>query len=170
MSPEVQEKAMAYCLGLFIYCVFEEQSNLRKDKTNCFTYDPEVEFPTFRRTPQQIQIIIKQCTAVDIQHLGFDHTELAIRCKEPMPTTRPVTRVGGLLYPDGMPSVERDTAGTACEVLDGAFTWWENELKIAQEFLSHGKKLISDIGRSRPALEQVLDKLIMVEESFSYDS
>ncbi|KAK7928361.1 hypothetical protein PG985_005359 [Apiospora marii] len=161
MSHETQEKAMVYCLGLFMYCVFEGQSNVCGNKVNHFTYEPDIEFPTFRRTPPRVKGIIERCT-----DRGVYQTPMRKHDGADKDIVRPFVRVGGLLYPDGALHCQTATPSTACRVLDGVLKYWEQELAHAKDFLKCGHELAKTNGLNRPTLSQVLDELNAAENEF----
>ncbi|KAK8029280.1 hypothetical protein PG991_006336 [Apiospora marii] len=149
LSHETQEKAMVYCLGLFIYCVFEGQSNVCGNKANRFTYEPDIEFPKFRLTPLCIREIIKRCT-----ESGVQHSPEKPRGESSKSLGESIVRIRGLVYPHGELHCERDTSSTACHVLDVVSRYWEQELAQAKDFLSCGNGLVNlqtrlDLGQLR---------------------
>ena len=71
LSPRERESAMVFALGKTLWCIFEQQPTTYTDAGWGMTREAATwvddehswRFPEFRRTPQQIQSLIKNCTA-----------------------------------------------------------------------------------------------------------
>ncbi|KAL3463861.1 kinase-like domain-containing protein [Aspergillus heterothallicus] len=149
LPPIAQEKASVYSLGLLLYTIFEGQSNVQRNIANQFPMEPDVEFPTIRRTPNSIEEIIKQCTGdvPDWQVVGLQSESSR------------VVRVGGLLYPEAQTNLPRDTWETFNTVMASFLSFWNIELARADKFLESPEWKTGDFGRSRPRLSEVLNAL-----------
>lgn len=110
LSPAAREKATVYSLGLFIYTVFEELSNVRRNIANKWPRDPDVEFPQFKRTPRAIREIVRRYI---LESKSTDNALLPSRAER-------VVRIEELIYPEGRTDLERDTHKTADAVIETA--------------------------------------------------
>ncbi|KAL4787660.1 hypothetical protein BJX76DRAFT_283813 [Aspergillus varians] len=149
LPPAAREKAAVYTLGLFIYSVFEGLSNVQRNIANQFPIEPEVEFPTFRRTPRAIREVIQRCIVdtPDWQAMGLQ--------SEPSR----VVRVGGMLYPETQTDLERDARSTFDTVMDTFLKFWSMELARAERFLDILEWESGDFGGNRASLREVVDAL-----------
>ncbi|KAK3682998.1 hypothetical protein B0T22DRAFT_433759 [Podospora appendiculata] len=148
LSRGGQEKAMSFCLGLFMYCVFEGLSTVQPSMPYSFPLDPEIAFPEFRSTPPPVRELIRWCT-VDAAHWR-DKT---------VSVPRRVVRVRGRLYPDDNLSLDADTKQTAGIVLNVAQESWENEIEQARLFFDSEQWQTQTFGAGRPTLREVRDAL-----------
>jgi len=57
-----QESATVHALGKLLWCVFEGQANVQHSIRNSLRYEPDLEFPAFRRTPEKLRELIYLCT------------------------------------------------------------------------------------------------------------
>ncbi|KAL2826071.1 kinase-like domain-containing protein [Aspergillus cavernicola] len=149
LPPVAREKAVVYSLGLFIYSVFEGMSNVQHNLANKFPIEPEVEFPTFRRTPEAIKKIIQRCT-VDVP----DWEAAGLQSESSR-----LIRVDGLLYPVTQPNLERDTRRTFDTVMATSLRFWNIELARAEKFLESPEWETGNFGRNRPSLRDVVEAL-----------
>ncbi|KAL4919313.1 hypothetical protein BDW62DRAFT_43603 [Aspergillus aurantiobrunneus] len=149
LPPAAQERAAVYSLGLFIYSVFEGLSNVQCNVANQFPIEPEVEFPTFRRTPGVIRKIIQNCIVdtPDWQTAGLQSEMLR------------VVRVNGLLYPKTQPDLEPGTRATFDTVMDILLKFWSMELARAEMFLDSPEWETGDFGKNRASLHDIVDAL-----------
>jgi hypothetical protein len=138
-----------YTLGLFIYSVFEGLSNVRRNVANQFPIEPEVEFPTFQKTPQAIMRLIQDCTAdtPDWQSARLQSEQSRI------------VRMNGLVYPEAQIDLERDTHATFDTVMDALLRFWSIELARAEKFLDSPEWKTGDFGANRPSLREVVNAL-----------
>ncbi|KAI1506265.1 hypothetical protein F5X99DRAFT_128942 [Biscogniauxia marginata] len=146
LSPESQEKASVYSFGLFLYTVFEGQSNVRRNIMNKWPNDPEVEFPEFKLTPLVIRDIVMRCVTIQEESLL-------------PPQAKRVVRVGGLLYPEGQAFLNQDTDEAINSVLETALRWWSTELTRAEKFTESPEWISGCFGSSRPTLTDVMHSL-----------
>ncbi|KAL4811468.1 kinase-like domain-containing protein [Aspergillus unguis] len=148
LPPASREKAVVYSLGLFIYSVFEGLSNVQRNIANQFPIESDVEFPTFRHTPEALQNIIKQCLvdAPDWQSAGLTQQSR-------------IVRVNGLLYPETQTGLERDTRTTFNIVMETLVKYWSVELMRAERFLESPEWEKGDFGGNRPSLREVVNAL-----------
>ncbi|KAL4933685.1 kinase-like domain-containing protein [Aspergillus undulatus] len=144
-----REKAVVYSLGLFIYAVFEGLSNVQCNVANQFPIEPEVEFPTFRRTPEAIRKLIKQCTTDTPDWLAAGLQSEPSR----------VVRLNGLLYPKTQTDLERDTQQTFDTVMDTLLNFWGTELARAEMFLDTPEWETGIFGKHRASLRDVVEAL-----------
>ncbi|CBF74507.1 hypothetical protein AN4196.2 [Aspergillus nidulans FGSC A4] len=149
LPPSAREKATVYNFGLFIYCVFEGLSNVRRNVANQFPIEPEVEYPTFRRTPEAVRKIIQQSIG---NPPDWDTSELQSRSSR-------VVRVNGLLYPETRTDLEPDTRQAFDAVMDTLLGFWSTELIRAERFLEGADWSAGDFGRDRASLRDVVDAL-----------
>lgn len=149
LPPSAREKATVYNFGLFIYCVFEGLSNVRRNVANQFPIEPEVEYPTFRRTPEALRKIIQQSIG---NPPDWGTSELQSRSSR-------VVRVNGLLYPETRTDLEPDTRQTFDVVMDTLLGFWSTELMRAERFLEGADWSAGDFGRDRASLRDVVDAL-----------
>ncbi|KAI9367608.1 kinase-like domain-containing protein [Aspergillus egyptiacus] len=149
LPPGAREKAAVYSLGLFIYTVFEGLSNVQRNIANQFPIEPDVEFPTFRRTPEPVQQVIQRCTVdvPDWQAVGLQSESFR------------VIRVNGALYPETKTDLERDTHETFDTVMATSALFWNIELARAEKFLEVPEWETGDFGQNRPTLRDVVDAL-----------
>ncbi|KAK3317125.1 hypothetical protein B0T19DRAFT_301965 [Cercophora scortea] len=154
LSRAGQEKAMVFCLGLFMYCVFEGLSTVQPSVPYSFPVNPDIAFPEFRSTPQAVRQLIHWCTA-DAAHWW----ETAI------PIPRRVVRVGSRLYPDDNLSLDRDTKRTTGMVLDAAQDSWEYEIEQARLFFDSEQWRTQMFGKERPTLREVADALAGLQDN-----
>ncbi|KAL4911527.1 hypothetical protein BDW74DRAFT_9169 [Aspergillus multicolor] len=149
LPPSAREKATVYSLGLFIYCVFEGLSSVQRNVANQFPFEPEVEFPTYRRTPEEVRKIIQHCMGVTpVWHTIGKQSE----------STR-VVRVNGLLYPETQTDLEPDTRASFNVVMETLVNFWGTELMQAEKFLDDLRWETGDFGRERASLRDVVDAL-----------
>ncbi|RDW93322.1 uncharacterized protein DSM5745_00644 [Aspergillus mulundensis] len=154
LPPSAREKATVYNLGLFIYSVFEGLSNVQRNVANQFPIEPEVEFPTYRRTPAVIREIIQHCMG-DTPNW---HTA-GLRSESPR-----VLRVNGLLYPETQTNLEPDTRASFDAVMETLLNFWNTELMQAEKFLDDPNWKTGDFGRGRASLRDVVDTLGSLSE------
>ena len=159
LSPESQEKAMVYSLGLLLYCIFEGLSNPRNNLANAWPYEPDIAFPEFRCTPPFMQDCIKRCTA--------DAPEWKLEAERSLSgiKIRRVWRIDGRLYPSRRPCEVMDVEDTVEAVWETARTWWASELQNAQVFFESDEWRYDRCGRERPTLLEVLEILKITETS-----
>ncbi|KAK3375516.1 hypothetical protein B0T24DRAFT_525033 [Lasiosphaeria ovina] len=156
LSRESQEKAMAYCLGLFIYCVFEGISTVCPSMAYAYPLEPEISFPRFRQTPACIRDIIKACTAD------------APQWQESMePRPRRVVRAGSLLYPEGHTHMSPNAQQITDSVLSTAQEWWKSELEQARIFLNGPEWQNQQFGAQRPSLGEVMSSLGLARDEMA---
>ncbi|CEN60009.1 hypothetical protein ASPCAL02450 [Aspergillus calidoustus] len=144
-----QEKAAVYSLGLLLYTIFEGLSNVQRNVANQFPIEPDLEFPTIRRTPDAVEKIIKQCTSdvPDWQAIGLQSESSR------------VVRVGSLLYPEAQTDLPRDTRETFDTIMTSFLNFWRIELARAEKFLDSPEWETGDFGTNRPRLYEVLEAL-----------
>jgi serine/threonine protein kinase len=151
LSRPLQERAMVYTLGIFIYCLFEGLSNPRNNIANAFPFEGlnDVEFPEFRRTPVAIRRIIRRCTGEGMEWK-----------QEP---GRRVVRVGGRLLREGWEGEGDGDDGkdvdAARKVLDTGMQWWEGQLGKAEAFLEGEEWRSGKFGKERPTLRELLEMI-----------
>jgi hypothetical protein len=151
LDPCEQENAEVYNLGLFLYCVFEGQCSVQKSLLNEWPYNPTIDFPEFRRTPEKLREIIRRCT--------IDSPEWNREPEHKGGGYGGVVRRRGKVYP------RRQYADSDVrkEIWDSARRWWEEELWMMETFLkdnspSQGREI------RRPTLREVLAFLESAEE------
>ncbi|KAL3471564.1 kinase-like domain-containing protein [Aspergillus californicus] len=149
LPPFARERAVVYSFGLLMYTIFEGLSNVQRNIANQFPIEPEVEFPTFRRTPEAVRKIIQRCTAnvPDWQVSGLQSGPSR------------VIRINGLLYPEAQTDLERDTPATFDTVMAYLLQFWSTELARAEEFLQRPEWETGGFGLNRPSLRDVVDSL-----------
>ncbi|KAL5001510.1 hypothetical protein BDV10DRAFT_192125 [Aspergillus recurvatus] len=157
LPPSAREKATVYNLGLFIYCVFEGLSNVQRNVANQFPIEPEVEYPTFRRTPEALRKIIQHCTG-DTPDSGTSKLQSV---------SPRVVRVNGLLYPETRTDLEPDTRLTFNAVMDTLLEFWSTELMRAERFLESADWGAGDFGRDRASLRDVVGALESCSEDLN---
>ncbi|KAK0941358.1 hypothetical protein LTR29_007045 [Friedmanniomyces endolithicus] len=162
LSPTAQDKAMAFSLGLFIYCVFEGLSNVRVNIANAYSHDPDIEFPNFRRTPAAVQTLIHQCTADAPEWPENAHVLSPPRAAR-------VIRIRDRLY-GARYQASGCTVDVVEDVLQTGLRWWATEMERAESFLDSEAWRSQDFGCERPSLRSVLSSLEEIEASLQGQS
>lgn len=146
-----QENAEVYNLGLFLYCVFEGQCSVQKSLLSQWPYNPTIDFPEFRRTPEKLREIIRRC-AIDSPEWN----------REP---EHKGGRYGGVVRRRGKVYPRRQYADydVRKEIWDSARRWWEEELWMMETFLKDSSPSQEREIR-RPTLGEVLAFLESAEE------
>ncbi|KAK3300020.1 uncharacterized protein B0H64DRAFT_5161 [Chaetomium fimeti] len=136
-----QEAATVYMLGRVLWCIFEGQSAPQEAAVwQSYRYEPDIEFPVFRLTPETLMSLIDRCTK------GRRGT------------------LSDLIVRQGSRLVLRDRESTSEEVLGVARGWWEAEIRATEAFLSEREELKAS-GQwdgnhfGRPKLAEVLAEL-----------
>ncbi|KAG4444317.1 hypothetical protein IFR05_000191 [Cadophora sp. M221] len=62
MSKSEREASEMYMVGRLLWCIFEGVSAPQKELWMEYLHEPDIEFPEFRRTPQQLRELIWSCT------------------------------------------------------------------------------------------------------------
>ncbi|KAL2866697.1 uncharacterized protein BJX67DRAFT_124136 [Aspergillus lucknowensis] len=157
LPPIAQEKAVVYSLGLFVYAVFEGLSNVQRNIANQFPIEPDVEFPTMRRTPNSIKNIIQRCTS-DVP--DWETTDLRSELSR-------VIRVDGLLFPETRTDLPHGTQATFETVMASFLKFWRTELARAEKFLELPEWETGNYGQNRPSLREVVDALESLSEDLN---
>jgi hypothetical protein len=140
-----QEAAEVYMLGRVLWCIFEGQSAPQHAAVwQSYKWEPDYEFPEFRRTPLPLRDLIDRCTNGRREVLS-----------------RLITRRGSRLVLRATPHGE---SSDAAEVLRVAREWWLNEVKASDAFLQMREEMK---GRGewrgnyfdRPSLREVANAL-----------
>lgn len=127
LSRSRVEKAQVFSLGLMIYCIFEGVSSVGRSLFHAWPAEPDVEFPSFKRTPLELRGVIRCCTLGASQwSSGRDDS----RWRRPSVIERRGSKVFVEDLPPRGPGQDADL-----EVLDAAKAWWENEMELAQAFM-----------------------------------
>ncbi|KAK3986712.1 hypothetical protein QBC44DRAFT_332916 [Cladorrhinum sp. PSN332] len=118
-----QEASEVYMLGRVLWCLFEGQSAPQPPVVwQSYRREPDLEFPAYRETPEELRSIIDACTRGRRKTLS----EL-------------IVKVGSkLLLRNEDGKVKEDS--TAVEVLDAARDWWKEEVREAERFLEERRK------------------------------
>jgi hypothetical protein len=159
LDPVQQESAMVYALGKILWCIFEGQDHTRNTLLEEYIESSLVEFPSFAKTPQDIQKLIYRCT------LGSDEWEEEVA---------EVTRVGDKFYRRGWQGEERSGLEGARDALLAAQTMWKQRLKRMEVYLGAKKRWLDGVGSAedvtllgftyRPRLNEVLNTLLDIEK------
>ncbi|KAJ3493116.1 hypothetical protein NLG97_g4942 [Lecanicillium saksenae] len=62
LEASQQESAMVFALGKVLWCIFEECSHTSNSLGEKYTQPVDIEFPAFKRTPEELRALILQCT------------------------------------------------------------------------------------------------------------
>ncbi|KAK4231806.1 ribosomal protein S6 kinase alpha-5 [Podospora fimiseda] len=113
-----QEASEVYMLGRVLWCIFEGQCAPQPAAAwQSYRREPDIEFPAYRETPEEMRAIIDACTK------GRRKTLSGL-----------VVRAGSkLLLRNEDGTVKKDC--TPEEVLDAARDWWREEVSEAERFL-----------------------------------
>ncbi len=138
------EAAEVFMLGRVLWCIFEGQSCPEVAVWQSYQFETELEFPTFRDTPEQMRDLISRCTTSGNSPASYNKGG--------------VVRKGNQLV-----LKEGHTAAGPRAVQAEATRWWKRELQQAELFLErrlearmsgHGDVLVH-----RPSLSEVLETL-----------
>lgn len=155
LSRDEQEAAEVYMLGRVLWTIFEGVSAPhRSDVWQSYKWEPDLEFPAFRRTPHRLRDLIDRCT----------------RGRRPTLSEK-VARVGsklalvpgpGCLGGEGELGSANDSEELAIHL--AAKKWWTDEVGHAEAFLDKREELLARrkwTGNpfNRPSLRTVLDEL-----------
>jgi hypothetical protein len=144
LSATEQEAAEVYMLGRVLWCIFEGVSGPQKAAVwQSYPWEPDLEFPEFRRTPHRLRGLIDRCTQ------GRRHTLSGI-----------IERRGSRLILRNRDSEMQH----AEEVKDAAGCFWANELQVAEDFLAMRQEqkaqgIWKENYYNRPTLKEVLIEL-----------
>ncbi|KAM7196159.1 ribosomal protein S6 kinase alpha-5 [Naviculisporaceae sp. PSN 640] len=150
LSPVEQEAAEVYMLGRVLWCIFEGQSAPQQAAVwQSYRWEPEIEFPEYRRTPPQLRDLVDRCTRGRRGNLSSL-----------------ITRSGKseLVLRDAVGGGAGDGGSTEEEVLAAARQWWSKEVKAAEEFLRMRRERM-DSGTwnenfyERPTMREVIEEL-----------
>jgi hypothetical protein len=115
LDESEREAAQVYMLGRALWCILEgEGAPVRAAAWQGYPFEPLVEFPAFRRTPEALRPLISRCTSGRRDQLS-----------------RVVTRRNSK-----MTLADREDISSVAEVLNAARNWWAEELAYAENFLS----------------------------------
>lgn len=128
-------------------------SNVRVILANASPYEPNVEFPEFKRTPDIMRDCIRRCT-IDAPECELENERITKRGLEYRGFEN-VVRIDGKLYPQGYANEDRDPESTAEAVLEAAKAWRESELKRAENCFASDNWQTGQTGRERPTLREV---------------
>ncbi|KAK3328843.1 hypothetical protein B0H66DRAFT_3157 [Apodospora peruviana] len=143
LSPTEQEAAEVYMLGRVLWCIFEGQSAPQQAAVwQSYRWEPETEFPEYRRTPSELRDLLDSCTRGRREVLSSL-----------------IMRRGSKLVLRGS-----NGGGAAEDVLAAARDWWSVEVRAAEEFLKmrHKKKASGEWNENyygRPSLRDVVNRL-----------
>ena len=169
--PGLLEKSQVFMLGKLLWCIFECRPVMRcgighellQDRDPDFVSEPT--FPEFRRTPSELQGVIRACT------LGAPEWD---------GRRRGVVLRGGKLVPG---PIEGGLGGTRCSTAkatrEAVKEWWQSELKRAMAFMEEMSESESRcehaftggvLGQAqmRPTLSEVLADLTRIERSATH--
>ncbi|CZR55784.1 uncharacterized protein PAC_05672 [Phialocephala subalpina] len=143
LSPSERASASLHTLGKLLWCIFEHQSNLRPSHWHSLRYEPEIEFPEFKNTPEEMRSLIRWCVGEVMEDErgnvnGAAETDAGGRLVGEGKSNwkrRKVVRVGGNLFPEGASGRGGEREGTAEETWRVAREWWEVEVKLMDRFL-----------------------------------
>jgi len=153
LDPVEQEAAEIYMLGRLLWCIFEGQSAPQHSAVwQSYRWEPEYEFPEYRRTPPPLRELIDHCTRGRRDILS-----------------RLITRRGSkLVLRDTPPGEDSNVA----EVMRVAREWWSKEVKATDAFLQMREEM-KQRGEwdgnyfGRPRLEDVKTVLEELGKSYS---
>ncbi|KAI4865597.1 hypothetical protein F4820DRAFT_293881 [Hypoxylon rubiginosum] len=144
LSAIEQEAAEVYMLGRVLWCIFEGVSGPQKAAVwQSYRWEPDLEFPEYRRTPQAMRDLIDRCTRGRRETLS---NIIVRRHSRLLLTTKAVNEQ------------------TADDVRNAARSFWSAEIEAAEKFLGlrnaqRQKGLWNDNYYDRPTLNQVLEFL-----------
>ncbi|KAK6948663.1 hypothetical protein Daesc_010433 [Daldinia eschscholtzii] len=145
LSEPEQEAAEVYMLGRVLWCIFEGVSGPQKAAVwQSYRWEPDLEFPEYRRTPLAMRALIDKCTRGRRDALGNfiirQNSQLVL-------TNKPVSEQ------------------SAEEVIQVAKRFWSTEIEVAEKYLElrssqRRKGGWNDNYYGRPTLNQVLEDLL----------
>ncbi|KAI2619406.1 hypothetical protein GGS26DRAFT_595476 [Hypomontagnella submonticulosa] len=144
LSVAEQEAAEVYMLGRVLWCIFEGVSGPQKAAVwQSYRWEPDIEFPQYRKTPTAMRTLIDKCTRGRRDTLSDvvtrRHSQLLLTTKAPHEQS-------------------------AADVKETAKRFWSAELEVAEKFLKlrdeqRRKGEWNDNYYQRPTLTQVLESL-----------
>ncbi|KAI0385841.1 hypothetical protein F5Y04DRAFT_158274 [Hypomontagnella monticulosa] len=144
LNAAEQEAAEVYMLGRVLWCIFEGVSGPQKAAVwQSYRWEPELEFPQYRRTPSAMRALIDECT----------------RGRRGTLSNVVIRRHSQLLLTNKAPHEQ-----SAVDVKEAAKRFWSTEIEVAEKFLelrdSQRRKGEWDGNYyQRPTLTQVLEAL-----------
>ncbi|KAI1101103.1 hypothetical protein F4804DRAFT_23232 [Jackrogersella minutella] len=144
LSTIEQEAAEVYMLGRVLWCIFEGVSGPQRAAVwQSYRWEPEIEFPEYKRTPPELRSLIDKCTRGRRGTLNH----VIIRRNSQLILT-----------------AKASDAQSADDVRDTAKRFWSVELEEAEKFLElrSSRRLTgewNDNYYERPTLKQVLETL-----------
>ena len=162
LSPRERESAMVFALGKTLWCIFEQQPTIYTDAGQGMTREAATwldderswRFPEFRRTPEEIRGLIKNCTA------GADE------CGDSRGRSVCIDFGRGIFVPAG--DAGSTVEGSQLKTQKAAQKWWKNRFNEAEAFLEaricgEDYNGIQAAANSRPTLSDILNELERLE-------
>ncbi|KAK0386819.1 hypothetical protein NLU13_2342 [Sarocladium strictum] len=154
LTPTEQEACEVYMLGRVLWCIFEGQSAPQRATVwISYRWEPELEFPEYRKAPQPIRDLIDRCTRGRSPGMGTV-----------------ITRRGSQLV---LRSLERTGGSTPEDVQQTAKEWWQAELKRSRDWLRARAEGLrrgdwNENFYNRPRLREVYDALKEYQQSNNF--
>jgi hypothetical protein len=155
-----QESGTVYELGKALWCLFEGVGDADIILGRSNVHEAEQRFPEFRRTPEPLRDLIRNCTA---------------GAREWIDGPIKIYRREGKIFPLGKTGLNGEPEGTLEETKDTIKSFWQNEMSKAEAFLlareryDKGEATKDDLSLlhylRRPTLNEVFQSLEKFEES-----
>ncbi len=157
-TQEEREAGMVYLLAKALWCIFGGREEPDVILGRSTAEDGQQRFPEFRRTPEPLRRLIKDCST---------------GAREWKDGKIKIYRRGGKVFPLGKTGLNGETEGTLKETMAAIKDFWQNEMVKAETFIEARIKYYHDEATEddlqwldhsrRPSLGDVLQTL----ESFS---
>lgn len=159
-TPQEQESGTVYELGKAFWRLFEGVGDADIILGRSNKYETEQRFPEFRRTPEALRDLIKNCTA---------------GAREWIDGPIKIYRRGGKVFPLGKTGLNGEPEGTCEETKEAIKVFWQGEMAKAESFIlareryDAGKATEDDLQLlhflRRPTLGEVMESLIKFRQA-----
>ena len=153
-TPSEREASQVYLLGKALWCIFEGVGDADIVLGRSHRGESEQRFPEFRRTPEAMRELIRDCT-IGAREWKDGHIK--------------IYRRGGQIFPLGLTGLNGEREGTLEETLSTIQNFWQIEISKAEKFVEAQRKY--NLGEAtgddltqldllrRPRLDEVLSRL-----------
>jgi hypothetical protein len=162
LSALEREAAEVFSLGKTLWSIFEGCADTKNSPLKAFKYDTGQEYPEYRKTPSQIQDLIRDCTSGERDYVR-NGSETGI------------IRIGSKIYPRPFKGVNGEPEPSEYEARKATKLWWQNVVKDMELYLAaklrwkngtHTEEDVENLGfPKRPRLTEVLSRLAAADAS-----